>query len=209
MKKISIVTAILLITMAIINSCGSLSVANSEDNSGTGFSPAQAYLIKGKQINTPMKVLQSDNMEDSLFLRSISSPVDPMADKKLILALISRMLATVTDSLTGGVGIAAPQVGISKRVILVQRFDKDGEPFEAYLNPTISQYSKTKQDCREGCLSVPGIRGTTTNRSFAVYVEYNDMDNNQKGELIEGYTAVIFQHEIDHLNGILFFDHLK
>ena len=207
MKKISIVSAIILITVVIINSCGSLSVKLSEE--GTGFTPAQAYLIKGKHTNSPMRVLQSDNMEDSLFLREICSPVDPVADKNLLMTLISRMQATVTDSLTAGVGIAAPQVGISKRVILVQRFDKEGEPFEAYLNPAITHYSKMKQDCREGCLSVPGIRGTTKNRSYAIYVEYIDMGNNKKGELVEGYTAVIFQHEIDHLNGILFFDHLR
>jgi peptide deformylase len=76
------------------------------------------------------------------------------------------------------------------------------------LNPEISSYSKMKQDCREGCLSVPGIRGTTKNRSYAIMIEYNTLSGEIKRELVEGYTAVIFQHEIDHLRGILFFDHL-
>ena len=105
-----------------------------------------------------------------------------------------------------GVGIAAPQVGILKNIIWVQRFDKDKFPFEVYLNPKIIQYTEKKQDCMEGCLSIPNRRATTKSRAYAILIEYDQLDGSHKTEMVEGFTAVIFQHEIDHLNGILFLD---
>jgi peptide deformylase len=93
-------------------------------------------------------------------------------------------------------------------MIVVQRYDKEGFPFETYINPTIKQYSKKTQFCLEGCLSIPDKMDTTKNRAYAILLEYEKLDGTHEIEMIEAFTAVIFQHEIDHLNGILFTDHL-
>ena len=107
-----------------------------------------------------------------------------------------------------GVGIAAPQVGVLKNIIWVQRFDKLNYPFEVYINPTITYYSEEKQPCREGCLSIPNRIDTTQIRSQLIEIKYLDKNGLSRNESVEGFTAVIFQHEIDHLNGILYIDHL-
>ena len=108
-----------------------------------------------------------------------------------------------------GVGIAAPQVGILKNIIWVQRFDKEDAPFEVYLNPRILKYSEKTQTVREGCLSIPNRSDTLNSRSFSISIEYDTMNAEHKSESVEGFTSVIFQHEIDHLNGILYLDHLQ
>ncbi len=108
-----------------------------------------------------------------------------------------------------GVGIAAPQVGILKNIIWVQRFDKSGMPFEVYLNPVIANYSDEKQVELEGCLSIPNRMDTLYTRAKSINIEYDKMDGTHHKETVEGFTAVIFQHEIDHLRGILYTDHLQ
>jgi peptide deformylase len=108
-----------------------------------------------------------------------------------------------------GVGIAAPQVGILKDIIWVQRFDKEDLPFEVYLNPKIIQYSKKTQTRKEGCLSIPNRSETLNSRAYAILISYDTIENTQVVEMVEDFTAVIFQHEIDHLNGILYLDHLQ
>jgi peptide deformylase len=113
------------------------------------------------------------------------------------------MFRTVTDSLSRGVGIAAPQIGVNKRVIIVKRFDKLNEPFEAYINPKILQFSMLQATREEGCLSVDGIR-CEVERPYAILVSYTTVWGESKTEMVEDYTARIFQHEIDHLDGILF-----
>jgi peptide deformylase len=118
------------------------------------------------------------------------------------------MFNTVTSPKNLGVGIAAPQVGILKNVILVQRYDLKKFPIEAYINPKITKFSKLKQPCLEGCLSIPNRMDTTRNRAYAILLEYENIKGEHKTEMIEDFTAVIFQHEIDHLNGILYLDHL-
>jgi peptide deformylase len=65
-----------------------------------------------------------------------------------------------------------------------------------------------KQEVREGCLSIPDYRGTTQDRAYAVFVAYENRQGQHKCEMVEAFTAAIFQHEIDHLNGIMFIDHL-
>lgn len=174
----------------------------------SSFTNNEIALIMEADTSTPMRVLQTDNKKDSIILRSQSEKITPNINDPFLNTLLKRMYATVTDSASLGVGIAAPQVGVSKKIILVQRIDKLGEPFEAYINPKILQLTLKKQDCREGCLSVPITRGTTQTRAYAILVEYYTLTGTKQAEMIEGYTAVIFQHEIDHLNGILFFDYL-
>lgn len=173
------------------------------------FSSAQATLIKEKNKNQSMRLFLTTNESDSLLLRTKSQNVQPDFNDDILRHFVDRLYATVTDSTNLGVGIAAPQVGILKNIIWVQRFDKEGFPFEVYLNPKIVQYSTKTQDCPEGCLSIPDKRATTQTRSYAILIEYDQMDGSHHIEMVEDFTAVIFQHEIDHLNGVLFIDHLK
>lgn len=118
-----------------------------------------------------------------------------------------RMLATVNNPAEEGVGIAAPQVGVGRRVIAVQRYDKAGEPFEFFINPEILQYGDSSAVGMEGCLSVPVVYGKVL-RPQSVRLRYRDEDYRLRTETVSGFTAVILQHEVDHLNGILFIDRM-
>ncbi|WNH09040.1 peptide deformylase [Thalassobellus suaedae] len=158
---------------------------------------------------TPMRVYKINNVKDSLLLRTKSTYIKSNPNDDILQTFVKRLYATVRDSISMGVGIAAPQVGVLKNIIWVQRFDKENFPFEVYLNPKITKYSKKKQTCKEGCLSIPNRTDTLNNRAYAILIEYDTMQGEHKTEMIEDFTSVIFQHEIDHLNGILYLDHLQ
>lgn len=199
----SVIFFTLLVT---IDAC---SVSNSlNTSSARNFTIQEQELIMRADTLTPMRVFKIASQSDSILLREESELVIADPNDKIMQQLIKRMLKTVTDSASLGVGIAAPQVGVLKRVILVQRLDKDNFPFEAYLNPVIRDYSKRKRPCREGCLSIPGRRDTTTTRSYEILVAYDRLDGSHHKESVKDFVAVIFQHEIDHLDGILYLDHL-
>jgi peptide deformylase len=174
----------------------------------SSFTESQITLINEADSATAMRVLLITNEADSLLLRTQSDDIIFPQDSIIAKNLADRMLKTVNAPQNLGVGIAAPQVGILKNMILVQRFDIDSTPFEAYLNPKITQYTKLKQPCLEGCLSIPNRMDTTRTRAYAILLEYDNLQGEHKIEMIEDFTAVIFQHEIDHLNGILYLDHL-
>ncbi len=170
-----------------------------------GFSAGELELIKegGGRV---MRVLKSDDPEDMEVLRMASKEVtDVMMETDEFGMLCERMLATVQAPENDGVGIAAPQVGISRRLVAVQRFDKEGEPFEFYVNPEIVRYGDVTAPGGEGCLSVPSCRGTVE-RSQDIDVRYRTAHGTDTLETVNGFTAVIFQHEIDHLDGILYTD---
>ena len=173
------------------------------------FTEAEHSLIHGDSAKAedPLRVYVITGYEDSLLLRSQSRPVVADPSDSTLQLFIDRLYATVTDSASMGVGIAAPQVGLLRQIIWVQRFDKEGFPFEAYLNPSIRQYTKLGQTGPEGCLSIPDERDSV-DRAYAILIGYQTRTGDYKIEMVEGFTAVIFQHEIDHLNGILYKDHL-
>jgi peptide deformylase len=173
------------------------------------FSSEQISLITSADTLTPMRVYKITSIQDSLLLRTRSENIRANPKDPVLQRFVKRLYATVRDSLSMGVGIAAPQVGILKNIIWVQRFDKENFPFEVYLNPTINTYSDKKQSFREGCLSIPNRSDTLRTRAFSIFIEYDTMQSEHKTETVEGFTSVIFQHEIDHLNGILYLDHLK
>ena len=125
---------------------------------------------------------------------------------KELKTLMAKMLKTVRAPQQDGVGIAAPQVGISKRLVCLQRFDKEGGPFECYPNIHIDSLFGAIGKGPEGCLSVPPMRGLVP-RYTSVIVSYLDPETLEpKRDTVTGYTAVIFQHECDHLDGILYID---
>lgn len=173
------------------------------------FTAAQRAMIMEGHNDRPMRVYKITNPTDSLLLRTASTRVKVDPDDVVLTTFIDRLYATVRDSISLGVGIAAPQVGVLKDIIWVQRFDKEGFPFEVYLNPEIVSYSLEKQPCLEGCLSIPDRRDTTYTRAETIVLEYDKLDRSHVKEAVSGFTAVIFQHEIDHLDGILYLDHLR
>lgn len=199
---------LVILLVLILSSCSAGKIAKSVSKTDSGFSNSQEELIMSGDSLTPMRVFSIDHLTDSILLRTRSEEVVFSPNNKVMNTLAERMLVTVQDSLTEGVGIAAPQVGILKRIICVQRFDKENYPFEVYLNPRILKYSELKQKCMEGCLSIPNERGETKSRSYAIMLEYDDLQGVHHIEMIEDFTAVIFQHETDHLDGILFTDRL-
>ncbi len=175
----------------------------------TKFDAQQKSLLLSGSASDPMRLFLTTNESDSLLLRQRAAEVIPNPSDPLLNACIDRLLTTVQDSMSLGVGIAAPQVGILKRIIWVQRFDKEGFPFEVYLNPVIKQYTKKKQNCMEGCLSIPDKQAETKVRAYAILLEYDTREGEHITEMVEDFTAVIFQHEIDHLDGKLFIDLLE
>lgn len=102
-----------------------------------------------------------------------------------------------------GIGLAAPQIGVSKRIIVL---DLDGQ-FHILINPEIVETSSESEEAIEGCLSVPGVDAEVT-RKLRAHVRGITLDEKEIDIEGEGLMARAIQHEIDHLNGILFIDHL-
>lgn len=145
--------------------------------------------------------------EDSTILRAKSRNLSRKELRSEELStLIAKMLYSVQDPSQDGVGIAAPQVGLNVRLICVMRLDKAGAPFEPYLNIKIDTLGGNIITGPEGCLSVPPYRGMVK-RHDKIRISYVRPGTLEKvTEDVEGYTAVIFQHECDHLDGILYTD---
>lgn len=102
-----------------------------------------------------------------------------------------------------GVGLAAPQIGLSKRIIVL---DLNGQ-FHILINPEIVESSEESEEILEGCLSIPGVDAEVT-RKLRVHVRGLDLDGKMIDIEGESLMARAIQHEIDHLNGVLFIDHL-
>lgn len=198
-KNINIILIVLIIT----------SCVSSKRIKSNNFSSNQIDMIVDGDNLKPMRVFKINNKKDSLLLRSKSTYVKPDINDVVLKQFVDRLYATVRDSMSLGVGIAAPQVGILKNIIWVQRFDKDEAPFEVYLNPIIVNYSDETMTRKEGCLSIPNRRETLNNRSKTIVIEYDTLSGDHKKETVSDFTSIIFQHEIDHLNGILYLDHLE
>ena len=182
-------------------------------NSGEGtFTEKELSLING--ADSIMRVLTIDRPDDLAVLRAQSEDLSrETLSSEAFVRLCSQMTATVTHPSQDGVGIAGPQVGLNRRVVAVQRFDKEGEPFEVYGNIRIAAHHGEKASGGEGCLSVPDRRGDVM-RWQDIEIEYDAVFSEGKvtvqpaRERIQGFTAVIFQHETDHLDGILYIDRL-
>lgn len=190
MKKVSLFLVVLLVSMTTFSQ---------------SFSKAERDLILSGPETEMLRVTQVTDSADLKILKAVSTDINPK--DKLIPVLAKRMYLAMRDPARPGVGIAAPQVGINKNIIWVQRFDKPNEPFEYYINPKIVWRSNLIRKGAEGCLSIPDERGDVY-RNYTIQISYFDAQGNFKQEVIEGFTAVIFQHEIDHLNGVLFTDRI-
>lgn len=170
------------------------------------FSKEEAKLIQSGDANSMMKVIQITDPNELKILKSVSTDID--LKDKLLPVLAQRMFLSMRDPANTGIGIAAPQIGINKNIFWVQRFDKKDEPFELYLNPKIIWRSQLLRKGMEGCLSIPDFSSEVL-RNYTIKISYYDKEAQFHEEMIEGFTAVVFQHEYDHLKGILFTDRLK
>ena len=143
--------------------------------------------------------------EPNEILRQKSLPVENV--DKDIQILMDDMLATMHAAT--GIGLAAIQVGILKRVIVLDIKQKEGQKNPIYLvNPEIIEKSKNNITYEEGCLSVPG-QFAEIDRPDKCHVKYLDYYGEKKEIKAEGMLATCIQHEIDHLEGILFIDYLS
>lgn len=141
-------------------------------------------------------------------LKTVSEPVAEVDDE--IRALVSDMFETMYDA--PGIGLAAIQVGIQKRILVMDVIGKDskeGDPQPiAIINPEITWVSDDDAVYEEGCLSVPQHYADVV-RPAEVKVNYLDLDGEQQELHADGLLATCVQHEMDHLDGILFVDHLS
>ena len=139
-------------------------------------------------------------------LREVSKPVEKIDDR--VRGILKDMAETMYDA--PGIGLAAPQVGVLERMIVVDIGDKDEDiPGRLYqlINPEVVDSSGT-MEFEEGCLSIPGIREKVVRPSH-VKVTALDQNNSPVEIVADGILAICLQHEIDHLNGILFPDRLS
>jgi peptide deformylase len=143
-------------------------------------------------------------------LRQISRPVEQVDDelRKLIDDMFDTMYAAP------GIGLAAVQVGVPKRLLVIdlqEPEEEDGEPVRdprVFINPEILETSGTTRPYQEGCLSVPDQYAEVL-RPERIRARWLDRDGAVHEEWLDGLLAICLQHEIDHLNGILFIDHLS
>ena len=139
--------------------------------------------------------------KEEAILREVAKPVTEFTPelKKLIKDMIEFMIES------NGVGLAAPQIGVSQRLVVVG-FD-DMKPL-ALINPEIIETSMEENNYEEGCLSIPGMYAKITRPERVKIQAWNERGRPFTIDA-EGMLATVIQHEIDHLNGILFIDHLK
>ena len=151
-----------------------------------------------------MAVLPVRQLPDPV-LRGKSVPVETVDDD--MRRLLDDMLETMYDA--PGIGLAAPQVGVPKRAIVM-----DCSPEEAargpirMVNPEITRRSEDTETREEGCLSIPDHKGDVT-RPREITVRYLDENGKARELTTDGLLATCIQHEVDHLDGILFIDHLS
>ncbi len=130
---------------------------------------------------------------------------------------IGRLVADLMDTMAeyGGIGLAAPQVHESVRLALIgfdggsRRYPGMGEqPLQALINPKVTVLDPTRQGFWEGCLSVPGLKGLVF-RPRRIRIDFLDLRAEARSIEAEGFAATVFQHELDHLDGVLFVDRVE
>ncbi|MBL0370432.1 peptide deformylase [Rhizobium sp. KVB221] len=138
-------------------------------------------------------------------LRQVSTKVEQVNGE--IRTLADDMLATMYDA--PGIGLAAIQIGIPKRLLVID-LSKDGDEKapQVFINPEILSSSDERSVYEEGCLSIPDYYAEVE-RPAKIAVNYVDIDGKQQSIEAEGLLATCLQHEIDHLNGVLFIDHIS
>ena len=149
--------------------------------------------------------LRTIELYGSEVLRRPAEPVEDIDDD--VRALVRDMFETMYDA--KGIGLAAPQVGVSRRVVVLDVEEESGEPNHvALVNPRLVNWTAKKEKQAEGCLSIPGVEGIVA-RPASVVVEGKDPEGCSVRMQAEGLFARALQHELDHLDGVLFIDRLS
>lgn len=144
-------------------------------------------------------------------LRKKAKPVAKPASRRTLL-LIRQMLKSMREA--DGVGIAAPQVGKSLRIFIVAPQPNTRYPHApsippiAMINPVLKSHSKNRIVDWEGCLSIPGIRGRVP-RYKRIEIEFTLPSGERRSAVLTNFIARIFQHELDHINGMVFLDRVE
>ncbi len=183
-----------------------LTVVSCGVESGLTLTPQETLLIN--EAADTMRILTIGSEADLEVLRSSSIDFSAADLASAEYSKLADKMVKTLENTDGGVGIAAPQVGISRRVVAVQRVDKEGEPIEVYANIVIEQVRGPLEPGPEGCLSVPDRRGDVL-RYQDISIRYTDISGEVVREDISGFAAVIFQHEVDHLDGVLYIDRIS
>lgn len=145
-------------------------------------------------------------------LRTVCSPVWAKEMKKYI-SLGKDMIKYIKDPDNGWIGLAAPQIGVTKRLIVVsliqERDDKEDTPYQTIMmiNPEILEFGPEKDIEEEWCLSLPGMRWNVQ-RPTSLKVKFIDGKGKEQTLVLRWLPARIIQHEVDHINGVLFIDKL-
>ncbi|MGB3833664.1 MAG: peptide deformylase [Mesorhizobium sp.] len=138
-------------------------------------------------------------------LRQVSKPVERVDDA--LRKLADDMLETMYDA--PGIGLAAIQIGEPLRLLVIDLAKEGEEPApNVFVNPEILESSEQRSTYEEGCLSIPDYYAEVE-RPASVRATYIDRDGRQQEIMAEGLMATCLQHEIDHLNGVLFIDHIS
>jgi len=143
--------------------------------------------------------------EPNKLLRQVSKPVEIVGKEEQ--QLMDDMLETMYEA--NGIGLAAIQIGVPKRIIVmdISKDDQKKEP-RFFVNPVVKNKNKINSTYEEGCLSVPN-QFAEINRPSKCEVEYLDYNGDKKVLKAEGLLATCIQHEMDHLEGVLFIDYLS
>lgn len=147
------------------------------------------------------------------FLRKIS---DKLTKQEVLSEEFTQLKRDLYDSMKhyGGIGIAAPQIGVTSQVALIEltpmnRYGAEiSLPLTYFINPEIEILSDSKEGNWEGCLSIPGLRGYVE-RPNHIQITYYDENFVKQSFEAKGFLAVVIQHELDHLFGRLYIDHIK
>jgi peptide deformylase len=156
-----------------------------------------------------MAILPIREAPDPL-LKTVSTPVETVDDA--VRALIDDMFETMYDA--PGIGLAAIQVGVPKRLLVIDLQEKDEETGETirnpmvFINPEVIEESEELAVYNEGCLSVPE-QYADVSRPAVIKAKWLDAEGKAHEEVLDGLLATCLQHEMDHLEGILFIDHLS
>lgn len=138
-------------------------------------------------------------------LRQVADPIDKVDDS--IRTLAADMLETMYDA--PGIGLAAPQIGEMKRIVVMDLAKEGEEPAPlVMINPEILRYSEETAVTEEGCLSIPELY-YDVERPAEITVRYTDLDGNTVEKDATERLAVCIQHELDHLDGVLYIDYLS
>lgn len=121
--------------------------------------------------------------------------------------IVKDMFDTLIDS-GNGIGLAAPQIGVEKRIVIVDLKENNKSSPVIFINPVIIKESRERAVNEEGCLSIPGYYAEVE-RAKEVDVEWYDLEGEKMTKTFSGLFSICIQHEIDHLDGILFIDYLS